>query len=155
VKEILWNFSRRPTGKGSDEKKRLTLRQHPQFYLRLPEKYGARFRRDPTETFNHDQISVLTDNSIQAGRVYIEIPKRKRFFSNVWDVKDTIIFKGSWLLFVLFLSLTPCQISLESSKAKASSVLSLKILQTYGVLKSLRGLGLNPPNSRFRLLRPS
>jgi len=96
VKEILWNFSRRrPTGKDLDEKKRLTLRQHPHFYRKLPEKYGAGFRTFPTETFDHDQISVLTDNSGQAGRVYLEIPKRKRYFSNVWDARDAIIFKGS------------------------------------------------------------
>jgi hypothetical protein len=96
VKEILWNFSRRrPTGKDSDDKKRLTLRQHPHFYSKLPEKYGVEFRTLPTETFDHGPISVLTDNSGHAGRVYIEIPKRKRYFSNVWDARDTIIFKGS------------------------------------------------------------
>jgi hypothetical protein len=47
--EILWNFSR-----FKDEKKRLSLRQHPQFYETLPtlpKEYGAEFRRDPTETF--------------------------------------------------------------------------------------------------------
>jgi hypothetical protein len=95
MNEILWNFSRRPPDKDSDEKKRLTLKQHPHFYRNLPEKYGGGFRRSPTETFYHDQISVLTDSSGQAGRVYLEIPERKRVFSNVWDAKDAIIFKGS------------------------------------------------------------
>jgi hypothetical protein len=96
VKEILWNFRPRHTDKDSgDEKKRLTLKQHPHFYRKLPEKYGGAFQRDPTETFYHDQISVLTDNSGQAGRIYLEIPKKKRVFSNVWDAMDTFIFKGS------------------------------------------------------------
>lgn len=163
VKEILWNFRRRHDDNDEDEKKRLTLRQHPHFYRKLPEKYGGTFRREPTETFYRDdrddrddrnhQISVLTDNSGQAGRVYLEIPKKKRVFSNVWDAIDTIIFKGSSLPSALSLSLTPCQISLEGSRVKESSVRTSKIHLTYGALKSLRGLGLTPPNSRFRLLR--
>ena len=94
MKEILWNFSWRPTdpGNDSDEEKRLTLRQHPHFYEKLPEKYWGGFLTYPTEIFCHDQISVLTDNPGQAGRAYLEIPKRKRVFSNVWDARDAIIF---------------------------------------------------------------
>lgn len=119
VNEILWNFSRRPTSKDSDEKKRLTLRQHPHFYRKLPRRYEGGFREHPTETFCHDQISVLTDKPGHAGRVYLDIPKRKRCFSNVWDASEAIIFKGSWLHFTLYLSETPCQISLEGSRVKA------------------------------------
>lgn len=104
VNEILWNFGRRLTGKDSDEKKRLTLRQHPHFYRKLPGRYGGEFREHPTETFFHDQISVLKDKPGRAGRIYLDIPKRKRCFSNVWDARDAIIFKGSWPYFVLFLS---------------------------------------------------
>jgi hypothetical protein len=100
LNEILWNFSRRLVGKDPDgEKKRLSLRQHPHFYRKLPEKYWGGFEGQPTETFFHDQISVLTDNSSQAGRVYLDIPtsggKKKRVFSNVWDARGAIIFKGS------------------------------------------------------------
>ena len=94
----MWNFSRHSAGK------RLALGQHPHFYRKLPEKYGDGFQRCPIDTFCYDQISVLTDNSSQAGRIYLEIPKRKRIFSNVWDARGTIIFKGSWPPFVLSLS---------------------------------------------------
>ena len=53
---------------------------------------------DPIETFQHERISVLTDNRDNAGRVFLEIAGRRRAFGNVWALKDAIIFKGSSLL---------------------------------------------------------
>ena len=96
LKEILWNFSR------YKEEKRLTLKQNPHFYKVLPtlaEKYGGKFRTDPIETFQHEKISVLTDNAGPTGRVFLETTKETRAFGNVWVPKDAIIFKGSCLPF--------------------------------------------------------
>ena len=154
MKEILWNFIRRPSGKDPDEKKRLTLIQHPHFYRFFPDKYEGGFRTYPTETFYQDQISVLADNPGQAGRVYPEILKRKRVFTKS-KTQGMLSFSKvlSFLLFIL--SLKPFQIPLKRSRVNASFVRSFKIHPTYGVLKNLRGLGLGltPLNSRFRLLR--
>ena len=106
MKEILWNFIRRPTGKDSDEKKRLTLRQHPHFYRNFPEKYGGGLRTYPTETFHHDQINVLTDNPGQASRVYPEIPKRNRVFIKS-ETQGMLSFSKVLSLLLFSLSLTP------------------------------------------------
>ena len=45
------------------------------------------------------RISVLTDNSGEAGRVFLETGKKTRAFGNVWVLKNTIIFNGLWLSF--------------------------------------------------------
>ena len=92
LNEDLWNFGR------FKDKRRLTLKQNPHFYDVLPEKYGRNFRTDPIETFQRERISVLTDNSGQAGRIYIQASKKSRVFGNVWALKDAFIFKGSKLL---------------------------------------------------------
>ena len=70
LSEVLWKFSR-----FKDEKKRLTLKQNPHFYERLPispKTYGGEFRMDPIQTFQHERISVLIDNPGRAGRVFLE-----------------------------------------------------------------------------------
>lgn len=144
LNEVLWNFGR------FKDKRRLTLKQNPHFYDVLPEKYGSNFRTDPIETFQRERISVLTDNSGQAGRVYIQVAKKTRVFGNVWALKDAFIFKGLSFLSILSLSLTLCQISLERLRAKALLAQLFKTHLTYGVLKSLRGL--TPPRRRFRRL---
>jgi hypothetical protein len=92
LNEILWNFGRVKNGKG-----RLTLKQNPHFYNvlpRSPEKYGDKFLMEPIETYLQKEISVLTDNLGQAGRVFLKTDKKTRAFGNVWIPKDTIIFKG-------------------------------------------------------------
>jgi hypothetical protein len=76
-------------------RKRLTLKDNPHFYEKLPasaEKYEGQFRTDPIETFQHDKISVLTDNPRLTGRVFLETAKEKRAFGNVWVPKEAIIF---------------------------------------------------------------
>jgi hypothetical protein len=82
-----------------DPKGRLTLKQNPQFYKRLPtvaEAYGGGFRMDPIQTFQHEStISVLTDSS---GQVFLESEGQKRVFGNVWAPNDNIIFKGPFPL---------------------------------------------------------
>jgi hypothetical protein len=101
MNEILWNFSRFKDGR------RLTLKDNPHFYEKLPtseEKYEGQFRIDPIETFHHDKISVLTDNPGLTGRVFLETAKEKRAFGNVWVPKNAIIFKGSWLFYIPFLT---------------------------------------------------
>ena len=99
LNEILWNFSR-----FKDEKRRLTLKQNPHFYKALPtspENYGEKFLMEPIETYLHERISVLTDKLGQAGRVFFKIAKKTRAFGNVWVPKNAIIFKGSWLSFLI------------------------------------------------------
>jgi hypothetical protein len=100
TKEIMWNFSRFRDGR------RLTLKDNPHFYENLPtsaEKYEGRFRKDPVETFQKEKISVLTDNPDLTGRLFLETPKDKRAFGNVWVPKEAIIFKGSYHSMFLFL----------------------------------------------------
>lgn len=89
----MWNFS---LFKGE---RRLTLKDNPHFYERLPtsaEKYEGQFQTDPIETFRHDKISVLTDNPRLTGRVFLETAEEKRAFGNVWVPKEAIIFKGPY-----------------------------------------------------------
>jgi len=97
--EIMWNFSRFKDGR------RLTLKDNPHFYERLPtsaEEYGSQFRTDPIQTFHHDKISVLTDSPLATGRVFFETAQKAMAFVNVWVPKDAIIFKGSYLSVFLF-----------------------------------------------------
>ena len=100
LSEVLWIFCR-----FEDENKRLTLKQNPHFYERLPtlpEAYGGVFRMDPIETFRHGmRISVLVDSPDHAGRVFLETAGKTQTFGNVWVVNDTIIFKGLCLLCVI------------------------------------------------------
>ena len=56
---------------------------------------------EPIETYLHERISVLTDKLGQAGRVFLKIAKKTRAFGNVWVPKNAIIFKGSWLSFLI------------------------------------------------------
>ena len=91
--DVLLLFSRL-----KDEKKRLALEQNPHFYKSLltrPEKHMDEIRMDPVETFQHWQISVLIDNPGHAGRVFLEAAGNVRTFGNVWDLDNTLIFKGS------------------------------------------------------------
>ena len=100
LKEVLWNFSR-----FKDARKRLTLKQNPHFYKRLPtlpHLYGSKFRAEPINTFQHEMISVLTDNPDAVGRVYMDIGQRRRAFGNVWILSNAIIFKGLRISATLF-----------------------------------------------------
>ena len=100
LKEILWNFSRI-----KDAKKRLTLKQNPHFYKRLPtipHLYGGTFRTEPIDTFQHEKISVLTDNPDSVGRVYVDVGQKKRAFGNVWIPSNAIIFRGLHISVTLF-----------------------------------------------------
>jgi hypothetical protein len=99
MNEVLWNFSRFKDGK------RLTLNDNPHFYKELPtspENYGDKFLMEPIETcLDTQRISVLTDNLGQAGQVFLKTAKKTRAFGNVWIPKNAIIFKGSWLYFLI------------------------------------------------------
>ena len=100
LKEILWNFSR-----FKDAKKRLTLKRNPHFYKQLPtlpHVYGGEFQTDPIETFEHENISVLTDNPDAVGRVYVDIGQKRRAFGNVWIPSNAIIFRGLHISVTLF-----------------------------------------------------
>jgi hypothetical protein len=119
VSEVLWNFSR-----CKDPKERLTVKQNPQFYIRLPtlaEAYGGEFRMDPIETFQHERISVLSDSP---GQVIFEAAGRKRVFGNVWALNDYIIFKGPFPL--CFFSLSDRLLDL-SGKLEGESVVGAAI----------------------------
>lgn len=95
LSEVLWIFSR------FKNKTHLSLEQNPHFYEALspfPETYGGEFRMNPIQTFGYSKgVSVLIDNPEHAGRVFLETAREVRAFGNVWDVNDTIVFKGSWL----------------------------------------------------------
>jgi hypothetical protein len=135
-----------------DKKRRLSLEQNPHFYEALPSSpktYGGEFRMNPIQTFQYEGISVLIDNPDRAGRVFLETAGKVRVFGNVWDVNDTIIFKGSWLFMGFPPSLTPCQTSVEGLRVKASSGRPSKVYPTYGVLRSV--FYLLPPSPTRRL----
>jgi len=128
--EILWNFSRLKNGR------RLTLKDNPHFYEKLPtsaEKYGGQFRAKPIETFHHEKISVLTDNPLLTGRVFLETDKRKWAFGNVWVPKDAIIFKGSYHSCIPFLAL-PSDILLDVyGKLEGESIIGKDIQKTHNL----------------------
>lgn len=90
IQEILWNFSC-----FKDEKKRLTLRENPHFYAKLPtspESYKDSIKIDPTKNFrNADEFYVLTDRS---ELVYIMTDWALQPFGNFWRPQNAIIFKG-------------------------------------------------------------
>ena len=103
--EVLWMFSR-----FQGEERRLTLWQNPHFYKRLPtlpEAYGGEFGMDPIRFLQHERISVLVDIPDQTGRVILEAAGEIRVFGNLWVLNNVIIFKGLYLLFIIFSSLTP------------------------------------------------
>lgn len=107
LSEVLWIFSYL-----KDERKRLTLKQNPHFYERLPtlpEAYGKEFRMSPIKTYQYERISVLIDNPDHTGRVFLETAHRTRTFGNVWAENNCIIFKGSHVhtFYVFNPSLTP------------------------------------------------
>jgi hypothetical protein len=123
----MWNFS---LFKGES---RLTLKDNPHFYKKLPtsaEKYEGQFRTEPIETFHHDKISVLTDNPRLTGRVFLETAEEKRAFGNVWVPKEAIIFKGSYHSCVPFLAL-PSDILLDvNGKLEGESIVGKAIQKT-------------------------
>ena len=91
--EILWNFSHL---KGE---RRLTLKQNPHFYARLPrspDAYSGGFTMEPTEDFQHaNKFYVLTDRQ---GLAYFKTNQYTRCFGNFWCPNGAIIFKGEHVL---------------------------------------------------------
>ena len=90
--EILWNFSR------FKDERRLTLKQNPHFYARLPmspEVYGGGFTMEPTEDFRHaDKFYVLIDRQ---GLAYLNTDQYTGCFGNFWCPSGAIIFKSKHL----------------------------------------------------------
>ena len=99
LQEILWNFSR-----FKDERRRLTLRNNPHFYVELPtspEEYGDCVKIDPTEDFRHaNKFYVVTD---KPEPIYIKTDQVSQVYGNIWYPKNAFIFKG---LFVWFFVLS-------------------------------------------------
>lgn len=102
LEEILWNFRRI-----KDKRRRLTLKQNPHFYIHLPrspDAYGGEFNLEPIENFQHpDKFYVLTD---RPGLVYINTGQYSRCFGNFWCPNGAIIFKGSYVMFLISLFYT-------------------------------------------------
>ena len=101
LQEILWNFSR-----FKDEKRRLTLKDNPHFYEKLPttpEEYGDDVQIDSTESFRYcNEFYVLTD---EPKLVHIMTDQDWQFFGNFWCPKNAIIFKGFEGVFLSFFTL--------------------------------------------------
>ncbi|KAF8477765.1 hypothetical protein DFH94DRAFT_755668 [Russula ochroleuca] len=49
------------------------------------------FRMDPIQTFQHERISVLIDNSRRS--LFLETAGRMQVFDDIWDLNACIIFK--------------------------------------------------------------
>jgi len=142
--EVLWNFSR------FNGDRRLTLKQNPHFYKRLPtssRQYGGKYTSDPIESFQHDMISVLTDGP---DRVYMEIAETRRAFGGVWTANNAIIFKGSSCSVKCLLSNrnTCFQTSVESSRARVSLEAPFGTPSAYRVSRSL--CNLLPAGQQYR-----
>ena len=94
LQEILWNFS-------CIKQEGMTLRNNPHFYAELPtspEEYEDSLKIDPTEDFQDgNKFYVLTD---KPELVHIKTDKVLRSFGNFWCPKDSIIFKGSGVIFL-------------------------------------------------------
>jgi hypothetical protein len=96
-REVLWNFSR------YKDDRRITLKQNPHFYLRLPRKasdFHREFRQDPLTDFgagleDNAKVYVLLDKSC---RLYLDLAI-PRIFGNMWHPHKAIILKGE-LVFI-------------------------------------------------------
>lgn len=122
----------------------MTLKQNPHFYNVLPtspHQYGNKFRTDPIVTFQHEKISVLTDNPDAAGRVYVDIGQKRRAFGSVWIPSSAIILRGLHVSATMFsLFMIYFQTSVENSRAKVSSGRASRTRSSYGTLRSPRCL---------------
>ena len=101
LQEILWKFCR-----FKDEKNRLTLKDNPHFYPKLPtspDAYGDSFKIEPADDFRRaNEFYILTDNP---ELVYIMTNDVPQFFGNFWCPQNAIIFKGLCVLFLFSCSL--------------------------------------------------
>ena len=81
----------------------LTLKDNPHFYAELPtllKAHGDSIKIDPTEDFRHaDKFYVLTDKQEV---IHISGNKILHSFGNLWRFENTIIFKGSGVLFGVY-----------------------------------------------------
>ena len=118
LQEVLWKFSR-----VKDKTRRLTLRENPHFYTKLPkspEGYGDSLKIDPTGDFRQaNMFYVLTD---KPEMVHIMTDRISRSFGNFWYLRTSIIFKGSCVLFCFLPSvLMYLQTYVGRSQGKVSS----------------------------------
>ena len=100
LQEILWNFCR-----VKDKKERLTLKENPHFYTKLPtspEGYRNSLKIDPTDDFRQgNNFYVLTD---KPEMICIMTDQISRSFGNFWCPRTSIIFKGLCLFFLPLVS---------------------------------------------------
>ena len=130
ISEVLWNFS---CFKGES---RLTLKDNPHFYERLPksaEHYEGQFQADPIETFQHEKISVLTDNPRLTGRVFLETTEKKLAYGNIWVPKKAIIFKGMYHSCIPFLALPSDTLLDVYGRLEGESIVGKAIQRTHNL----------------------
>ncbi len=92
----MWNFSRYPDASGQ----RITVKQNPHFYLRLPRNapsFGRNYHKNPLKDFAHgleqnDTIYVLVDKD---SRLFLHSAK-PRIFGNLWKPHQIVILKGEY-----------------------------------------------------------
>ena len=90
-RQVLWNFSR------LEGSRRITLQQNPHFYVNLPtsvDAYRGDFKALPVENLQlkpNATFYVLVD---KPSRIFLEAEQDSRIFSNVFVLKDVMIFKG-------------------------------------------------------------
>jgi len=92
LQEILWNFCR------FGPERRLILSQNPHFYNHLPRsntnwrEFDTRATVENWHTNYPQPIFVLTNTP---GRVFLELGRYPRAFDNVWNTKETLVFKSA------------------------------------------------------------
>lgn len=123
----------------------MTLSDNPHFYTELPtspDEYVNSLRIDPTEDFQHvGTFYVLTD---KPKLVHIKTDQVSRSFGNFWCPKNSIIFKGSNVLFLFSPFLMSCQTFVGRSGGRASSGHLLEA-HTVGSVSSFRCLRFQEP----------
>jgi hypothetical protein len=126
IEEVLWHFAH------FEDNRRITLHDNPRFYSELPtssDAYTSQFKAHPIENLMlrpNTTLYVLVD---QPRRVFLETRRETRIFSNVFMLKDVMIFKGlsnfRFLVYVVFTISLDVHGVLEGESIVAESILDV------------------------------
>jgi hypothetical protein len=126
IEEVLWHFAH------FEDNRRVTLHDNPRFYSELPtlsDAYTSQFKVHPIENLMlrpNTTLYVLVD---QPRRVFLETRRETRIFSNVFMLKDVMIFKGlsnfHFLVYIVFTISLDVHGVLEGESVVAESILDV------------------------------
>ena len=98
IPEILWIL------RHEEDDKRITWKQNPHFYSRLPKEasyFGRNFHHEPLKDDDFREALVSHSNPIyilsdKPCRLHLDDTTNPRVFGNVWQPHHTFILKGEW-----------------------------------------------------------